>query len=45
MLPLLTGYFVWKRKLGIGTVRRLIVAFAGRIVFANFYPFPSNSAG
>ena len=40
VLPLLTGYFVWKRA---GTSRRLIVAsvaaFAAAGVFANVYPF------
>jgi len=39
VLPLLTGYFVWKRRLGIGTLRWLAVAFVVAGVFANVYPF------
>lgn len=39
VLPLLTGYFVWKRRLDTRTVRWLAVAFAAAVVFANVYPF------
>jgi len=39
VLPMLTGYFVWKRRLDRGTVRWLVVAFLGAGVFANVYPF------
>jgi hypothetical protein len=39
VLPLLTGYFVWKRRMETGTLRWLAVAFAPAIVFANVYPF------
>ncbi|MFN2431440.1 MAG: permease prefix domain 1-containing protein [Gemmatimonadota bacterium] len=39
VLPLLTGYFAWKRRLDPGTLRWLAVAFAGAAVFANAYPF------
>jgi hypothetical protein len=39
VLPLLTGYFVWKRRLGTSTLRWLIVAFVAAGVFANVYPF------
>jgi hypothetical protein len=39
VLPLLTGYFVWKRRLDSGTLRWLTVAFVGAVVFANVYPF------
>jgi hypothetical protein len=39
VLPLLTGYFVWKRRVDIGTVRWLAVAFVAAGVFANVYPF------
>jgi hypothetical protein len=39
VLPLLTGYFVWKRRLDTGTVRWLAVAFVAAGVFANVYPF------
>src|SRR5919112_5124432 len=39
VLPLLAGYFVWKRRLDTRTVRWLIVAFVAAGVFANVYPF------
>jgi hypothetical protein len=39
VLPLLTGYFVWKRQLDRSTVRWLAVAFVAAGVFANVYPF------
>ena len=39
VLPLLTGYFVWKRRLATSTVRWLAVAFVAAGVFANVYPF------
>jgi hypothetical protein len=39
VLPLLTGYFAWKRRLGTRTVRWLAVAFVGAALFANVYPF------
>jgi hypothetical protein len=39
VLPLLTGYFVWKRRLGTSTLRWLAVAFVAAAVFANVYPF------
>ncbi|HEU5208469.1 MAG TPA: permease prefix domain 1-containing protein [Longimicrobiales bacterium] len=39
VLPLLTGYFAWKRKLDTGTLRWLALAFALALVFANVYPF------
>jgi len=39
VLPLLTGYFVWKRRLAARTVRWLALAFAAAAVFANVYPF------
>ena len=42
VLPLLTGYFVWKRRLDTGTVRWLALAFAVAAVFANVYPFRGN---
>ena len=45
VLPLLTGYFVWKRKLNPTTVRWLAVAFVVAGVFANIYPFaPGGSS-
>jgi hypothetical protein len=39
VLPLLTGYFVWKRRLDTPTLRWLAVAFVAAGVFANIYPF------
>jgi len=40
VLPLLSGYFVWKRELVGSTIMRwLSVAFVVAIVFANVYPF------
>jgi hypothetical protein len=39
VLPLLAGYFVWKRRLGTGPLRWLVVAFLAAAVFANLYPF------
>ena len=42
VLPLLTGYFVWKRRLSTATVRWLALAFGAAAVFANVYPFRTN---
>ena len=39
VLPLLTGYFAWKRRLDTSTIRGLAVAFVAAGVFANVYPF------
>jgi hypothetical protein len=39
VLPLLTGYFVWKRRLHTRTLPWLAVAFVAAGVFANVYPF------
>jgi hypothetical protein len=39
VLPFLTGYFVWKRRLDTGTLRWLAVAFVAAAAFANAYPF------
>jgi len=39
VLPLLAGYFVWKRGLGAKTIGILAAAFAAAVVFANIYPF------
>ncbi len=40
VLPVLTGYFAWKRGLlGSAMLRWLGVAFVGAAVFANAYPF------
>lgn len=43
VLPLLTGYFVWKRGVAQRTWRWLALAFAAAAVFANIYPFPEQS--
>src|SRR5262249_56580548 len=45
VLPLLTGYFVWKRRLTTSTVRWLAAAFVAAGVFAHVYPFvpPSHT--
>jgi hypothetical protein len=39
VLPLLTGYFVWKRQLEGRTLPWLAAAFVAAGVFANVYPF------
>jgi hypothetical protein len=43
VLPLLTGYFVWKRRLGERIWAWLALAFAAAVVFANIYPFETGS--
>ena len=43
VLPLLTGYFAWKRQLDAGTLRWLAAAFVAGGVFANVYPFAPDS--
>src|SRR5215210_2403243 len=45
VLPLLTGYFVWKRRIGTGTLRWLILAFVAAGVIANVYPFEGDLGG
>ncbi|MDP3739316.1 MAG: permease prefix domain 1-containing protein [Hyphomonadaceae bacterium] len=39
VLPLLTGYFAWKRKLSPRTLIWLAAAFVAAALFANAYPF------
>jgi hypothetical protein len=39
VLPLLTGYFVWKRRFITGTLGWLAAAFVAAGVLANVYPF------
>ena len=39
ILPFLTGYFVWKRRLDSSTVRWLAAAFVAALVVVNVYPF------
>ena len=45
ILPLLTGYFAWKRRLGPGMLRWLALAFVTAAVLVNVYPFvpPGNT--
>lgn len=44
VFPLLTGYFVWKRKLGPRTWIWPAAAFITAAIFANAYPFRMNGA-
>ncbi len=39
VLPLLTGYFLWKRRLDTRTISWLTAGFLAAGVFANVYPF------
>jgi hypothetical protein len=43
VLPLLTGYFVWKRRIGAGTWGWLAAGFAVAAVIANVFPFQPSS--
>ena len=42
VLPLLAGYFAWKRRLDARTIRWLSVAFMTTGVLANVYPFATG---
>lgn len=44
VLPLLSGYFVWKRRLGVRTLGWLAAVFVAAAVFANAYPFVSGGS-
>jgi hypothetical protein len=44
VLPLLAGYFAWKRHLGRDTLRWLVLAFVAAAVFANVYPFEQGGS-
>ena len=44
VLPLLTGYFAWKRRLGPRTLVWLGAAFVAAAVFANVYPFAPDGS-
>jgi hypothetical protein len=44
VLPLLTGYFVWKRRPDPRTLRWLAVGFVAAGVCANLYPFAPRGA-
>lgn len=39
VLPFLTGFFVWKRRLSRRTLLLMAVAFVAAAAFANLYPF------
>jgi hypothetical protein len=39
VLPVLTGYFVWKRRLDARAIAWLVAGFVAATVFANAYPF------
>ena len=43
VLPLLAGYFIWKRQLGTRPIIELALVFLAAGVFANIYPFDQNS--
>jgi hypothetical protein len=43
VFPLLTAYFVWKRRLSGRTWIWLALAFGAAVVFANVYPFKTGS--
>jgi hypothetical protein len=43
VLPLLTGYFAWKRALNFVTCGWLALAFAAAALFANVFPFGAGS--
>jgi len=45
VLPLLTGYFVWKRRPDARTIWWLAGAFVAAAVFANVYPFQAHVPG
>jgi hypothetical protein len=45
VLPFLTGYFAWKRRLDARTLRWLAAAFLAAAVFANVYPFQAHVPG
>jgi hypothetical protein len=42
VLPLLTGYFVWKRRVHARMIGALVVAFVVAMIFANIYPFATQ---
>ena len=43
VLPILTGYFVWKRRLNPRIWTRLALGFGVAFIFANIYPFKPGS--
>lgn len=43
VLPVLTGYFAWKRAIGAVTLVWLALGFVAAALFANVYPFTGGS--
>ena len=43
VLPLLAGYFAWKRRLDASMLRALAVVFVGAAIFANVYPWVQDA--
>jgi hypothetical protein len=44
VLPFLTGYFAWKRRLDRGTILGLALGFMVAMVIANVYPFTQGGS-
>jgi hypothetical protein len=44
VLPLLTGYFVWKRRINTRTLGWLALAFVAAAIVVNVYPFDSEGS-
>jgi hypothetical protein len=44
VLPLVTGYFAWKRRLDARTLGWLALAFVAAAVFVNVYPFAARGS-
>lgn len=44
VLPFLTGYFAWKRRLDTSILRWLVLAFVAGGVFANVYPLDPHGS-
>ncbi len=44
VLPLLTGYLVWKRRSGTAGMVPIVASFAAAVLFANLYPFAPRGA-
>lgn len=44
VLPLLTGFFAWKRQLPAATLRGIVAAFLAAGVIANAYPFVAGGS-
>jgi hypothetical protein len=44
VLPVLTGFFIWKRQLNWRTARWLVLAYVTAAFFANIYPFDTGDS-